>query len=118
MKEQSKEFNLRLCTDSSAALGHCSRLGNGKEMRHLETAELWIQQILRTRRATIEKINGKASPADLFTRYLSEAEIVRHTRMLGSTMKDNYGQEIGIKGTNLDMSWEPESEENDADDLL
>ena len=40
MKEQGKEFNIRLYTDSSAALGHFSRLGNGKKMRRLEPAEL------------------------------------------------------------------------------
>ena len=40
MKEQGKDFHIRLYTDSSAVFGHCSRLGNGKKMRHLETAEL------------------------------------------------------------------------------
>ena len=52
-------------------------------MRHLEGAELWIQQVLRSGKATMKKINGKLNPADLFTKYLPESDIIRHMSALG-----------------------------------
>ena len=42
------EVPLRVWTDSSAAIGICSRQGLGK-FRHLDTQTLWIQQAVRTR---------------------------------------------------------------------
>ena len=66
---------LRVWTDSSAAIGICSRQGLGK-MRHLDTHTLWIQQAVRSRRIDLKKIRGEVNPADLLTkRSLSEAKL-------------------------------------------
>ena len=70
MNEIGMEHKLVVFTDSSASIGHCARLGNGKRMIHLEGADLWIQGIFRAGRAKLEKINGKVNPAELYTKCL------------------------------------------------
>ncbi len=59
---------LRVWTDSSAAIGICSRQGLGK-MRHLDTHTLWIQQAVRSGRVDLRKILGEENPADLLTKH-------------------------------------------------
>ena len=82
MRQQGVDLQLRIWSDSSAAIGHCARLGNGKRMRHLENHDLWIQQVVKAGRAIICKINGKQNPADLFTKYLPRDEMIRHMAVL------------------------------------
>jgi hypothetical protein len=64
---------LRLWTDSSAAIGICSRQGLGK-LRHLDTHLLWIQQAVRGRRLDLRKVPGEQNPADLFTKHMGSRE--------------------------------------------
>jgi hypothetical protein len=59
---------LRVWTDSSAAIGICSRQGLGK-LRHLDTHTLWIQQAVRTKRVDLRKVPGEENPADLLTKH-------------------------------------------------
>ena len=59
---------MRLWTDSSAAIGICSRQGLGK-LRHLDTHTLWVQQAVRCRRFQLRKIPGESNPADLLTKH-------------------------------------------------
>ena len=59
---------LRVWTDSSAAIGICSRQGLGK-MRHIDTHTLWIQQAVRTGRVDLRKVLGEENPADLLTKH-------------------------------------------------
>ncbi len=93
--QQGVSVNLVLHSDSSACIGHCARRGNGKRMRHLEAQDLWIQQIIKSGRAKIVKINGKHNPADLFTKYLSQEEIIMHMSQLGFRLIDYLGNELG-----------------------
>ena len=66
---------LRVWTDSSAAIGICSRQGLGK-MRHLDTHTLWIQQAVRSRRIDLRKVKGEENPADLLTKHsLTKAKL-------------------------------------------
>ena len=66
---------LRVWTDSSAAIGICSRQGLGK-MRHLDTHTLWIQQAARSRRIDLRKVKGEENPADLLTKHsLTKAKL-------------------------------------------
>ena len=58
------DLPLRLWTDSSAAIGICSRQGLGK-LRHLECTTLWIQQRIRHGEFEVRKIAGEEIPADL-----------------------------------------------------
>ena len=95
------EWNLHC--NSIAANGHCSRLGNGKRMRHLEGAELWVQQILKTKKVRILKIAGKLNPADLFTKYFSSPDIIRHMQFLGYSLYACHDVELGCKQISLDQ---------------
>ena len=61
-------LKLRVWTDSSAAVGICSRQGLGK-LRHLDTHTLWIQQAVRSKRVDLRKVAGEVNPADLFTKH-------------------------------------------------
>ena len=91
---QGVDLRLVLHTDSSTCLAHGTRIGNGKKMRHLEGAELWIQHLVRSKRMTIQKINGLVNPADLFTKYLSADRINFLMFLLGYTLIDRHGIEL------------------------
>ena len=67
---------VRVWTDSSAAIGICSRQGLGK-LRHLDTHTLWIQQAVRCGRIDLRKVPGLANPADLLTKHSLSRERLR-----------------------------------------
>ena len=67
LKDLGVELPVRVWTDSSAAIGICSRQGLGK-LRHLDTHTLWVQQAVRTRRIDLRKVDGERNPADLLTK--------------------------------------------------
>ena len=62
------KLQVRVWTDSSAAIGICSRQGLGK-LRHLDTHTLWVQQAVRSKRLELKKVLGEENPADLFTKH-------------------------------------------------
>ena len=76
MKDLGQEMPIRVWTDSSAAIGICTRQGLGK-LRHIDTHLLWIQQAVRSGRVDLRKILGEKNPADLFTKHLSSRERVQ-----------------------------------------
>ncbi len=79
---------LRVWTDSSAAIGVCSRQGLGK-LRHLETHLLWIQLAVRSKRVDLRKIPGEENPADLYTKYLpSRDKVAQLVRLMGCRYLD------------------------------
>ncbi len=67
------ELPLRVWTDSSAAVGICSRQGLGGQ-RHIATHSLWVQQALREHRFTLHKVSGEVNPADVFTKHMASRE--------------------------------------------
>ena len=73
-------------------------------MRHLEGAEIWIQQVLRSGAASVVKINGKENSADLFTKYLTRNEIIRHMSVLGFELKDADDDSLGCKDLELSLT--------------
>ena len=68
LRDVGVDLPLRVWTDSSAAIGICSRQGLGK-LRHLDTHTLWIQQAVRTGRVDLRKVPGTRNPADLLTKH-------------------------------------------------
>ncbi len=70
---------LRVWTDSSAAIGICTRQGLGK-LRHLDTHTLWVQQAVRSKRVDLRKVAGEVNLADLFTKHSLTRE-----RLIGLT---------------------------------
>ena len=57
-------------TDSSAAIGTCSRRGLGK-LRHVQTGYLWVQERVAAEDIKIYKVGTKVNPADMCTKSLS-----------------------------------------------
>ncbi len=81
LRDLGHELPLRVWTDSSAALGICSRQGLGK-LRHLDTHTLWVQQAVRTKQVDLRKIDGAVNPADLFTKHsLTRERMIALTRL-------------------------------------
>ena len=73
MADLGHDLPLRVWTDSSAAIGICTRQGLGK-MRHIDTHLLWIQHAVRSGRVDLRKVLGEENPADRFTKHLSSRE--------------------------------------------
>jgi hypothetical protein len=68
LRDLGVDLPVRVWTDSSAAIGICSRQGLGK-LRHLDTHTLWVQQAVRQKRIDLRKIAGERNPADIFTKH-------------------------------------------------
>ncbi len=77
--------------DSSAAIGICNRSGIGK-VRHLAVAQLWVQDLVRSKRCRLFKVLGTENPADLMTKPLARAEIDGHLARLGLTRASGRAQ--------------------------
>ena len=68
LRDLGLEVPLRVWTDSSAAIGICSRQGLGG-VRHLDTHTLWVQQAVRCKKIDLRKVDGEVNPADIFTKH-------------------------------------------------
>ena len=62
-------------------------LGLGK-VRHLATADLWIQDRLRKKDFNLMKIPGSENPADMLTKHVDKATMNKHMLKLGLRYKD------------------------------
>ena len=56
LKDLGIKTPLRVWTDSSCALGICTRQGLGK-VRHLDTHTLWVQQAVRSQQVCLKKVD-------------------------------------------------------------
>ena len=81
LQDLGQQIPVRVWTDSSAAIGVCSRQGLGK-LRHLDTHTLWVQQALRAKRVQLCKIDGEVNPADLLTKHsLTREKLIQLTKL-------------------------------------
>lgn len=71
-----------ISTDSSSAKSFASQRGL-KRMRHIECKELWLQEAVCRGKVKLMKVDGQRNPADMFTKYLAHAEILKHSQRLG-----------------------------------
>ncbi len=76
------ELKPEVHADSSAAIGICNRCGIGK-VRHLAVAQLWVQDLVRSKACRLFKVLGTENPADLMTKPLPRTEIDAHLGRLG-----------------------------------
>ena len=80
-----RDFGLKmranLLVDASAAIGIAERKGLGK-VRHLDTQALWIQDAVRSKRVTLEKVAGTLNPADLMTKHLDQKTLDGHLQRM------------------------------------
>ena len=82
-----------LYSDSTAAGGMMHRAGLGK-LRHLETGYLWLQSAVAKKRLQVRKIDGAENPADLFTKYLSSADMWKHMEFLQMSSEEGRSQVV------------------------
>ena len=68
------DVELVLYTDASAAIGIAKRRGLGK-IRHLELAELWLQDLVNRDRVRVEKVLGENNYSDSLTKYTNSIKI-------------------------------------------
>ena len=68
------EMSVTVKSDSSAAIGTCSRYGLGK-LKHVDVRHLWIQEKVDKREIKLVKVKGTHNPADAMTKYLGRPEI-------------------------------------------
>ena len=79
-------WSLHIETDASAAVGICRRRGLGK-IRHLHTADLWVQDKLRCGEFTLSRIPGANNPSDILTKYVDRATLQKHLSTLGLSVE-------------------------------
>ena len=71
------EVDLEILIDAAAAIGICRRLGLGR-VRHLATADLWIQQRVKSGEVSLSKLPGVENPADAMTKHVPAPALVAH----------------------------------------
>ena len=49
---------------------------------------MWLQAAVAKKRLQVRKVNGAENPADLFTKYLSSADMWKHMRFLQMSSED------------------------------
>ena len=75
---------IQVRSDATAAIGMARRLGLGR-VRHLATADLWIQQRVKAGDFSLVKQLGTSNCADLMTKVKSRDEILKFLPMMGFT---------------------------------
>ena len=75
-------LTLRIRSDATAALGIARRLGIGK-IRHLDTSLLWIQQKIKHKSPSVDKVLGADNPADCLTKYVDRGTMLKHLATMG-----------------------------------
>ena len=76
------KVKVEIHSDATAAIGICKRQGLGR-VRHLATADLWVQQKVRARELKLFKLPGKEKPSDLMAKHKTAPEASRFMSMLG-----------------------------------
>ena len=86
-----------LCGDSSAALAIANRQGLSK-LKHIRLGELWIQEKIREKELTVQKVSGESNVADLFTKHLLEAKMEQHCEFLNCQRRSGRAQSgLGVQ---------------------
>ena len=80
------ELSMELLIDSSAAKAIIERRGLGKT-RHIEVADLWLQDQIREGKLVVKKISGNCNPADIGTKPLPGSQIERHLSSMNHRRK-------------------------------
>ena len=78
---------IHLFTDAEAAKGIASRTGLGKT-RHIDVHYLWVQERVRDGSIRLHKVRGTDNPADLMTKHLHSASIIKFSEVLNFSYKD------------------------------
>ena len=97
------QLRIALCTDSSAAVGICRRLGIGR-VRHLAVGQLWIQELVRDEVLDLYKVKGEENPADLLTKPLGRVVLDGHLGRLQLRRMTGRAASAPAASTDVDTS--------------
>ena len=75
-------LGLEILMDATAAIRICRRRGLDK-IRHLHTADLWVQDRLRRKDFDLTKVLGTDNPADLLTKHVPRDIMRKHMEFMG-----------------------------------
>jgi hypothetical protein len=89
------KMDISVGTDSSAAIGMARRTGLGKT-RHVATALLWIQAVIKKGTVKLFKEPGTENVADAGTKYLSSPKMEAIMDKMGFEYKEGASQ-MGFK---------------------
>ena len=81
-KDLGLSWDITLMSDATAAIGITRRRGLGK-IRHLATADLWVQDHLRSGDFALKKVPGCDNVADILTKHVDRPTLQRHLKTLG-----------------------------------
>ena len=90
-KDLGFHYNLDILTDATAAIGIVRRRGLGR-IRHLDVADLWVQEKLRANASTLSKILGSANPADICTKHVPKPVLDVHLPTLNLAEESGRAQ--------------------------
>ena len=76
-------------TDSSAARSVMTRLGTGSKMKHLQAAELYLQEKVRMKELEVLKCSTNWNPADVLTKFVSEELMKKYLGLMGMVVWDD-----------------------------
>ena len=76
-----KQGRVQLKTDATAAKGIAQRTGLGK-VRHLEVAQLWLQDRVTHREMQIVKVPTTENWADALTKHVSRDGLEKHVEQV------------------------------------
>ena len=77
-----RSLRLRLQADATGAIGIARRRGAGR-VRHIETGTLWLQRHITAKTIDVTKIDGPKNWADLGTKHLPWADVLKCVLGLG-----------------------------------
>ncbi len=95
----------QLHTDATATLGIVQREGLGK-LRHVNVQYLWIQDRIRGGELGACKVPGTENPADMMTKHLPAADILRHAEDLALALHDTRAEIAPSLDSNDMDEWE------------
>jgi hypothetical protein len=97
-------LGVRVWTDSSAAIGICSRQGLGK-LRHIDTQTLWVQEKVRTKQIILKKVHGGVNPADLLTKFLTSKDKIELLLSSIFSFVSGWGWNTQIMHEQMQPTW-------------
>ena len=74
-------LDLTVSSDAAAAVGICTRKGLGR-VRHLATADLWIQDRLKKKDFVLDRVPGSENPADVLTKHVDQSLLAKHLEVM------------------------------------
>lgn len=80
-------LQLRLHSDSTAAIGVRRRRGLGK-IRHLAVADLWLQDRIQAGQLSLHKVLGADNPADAMTKFVERTRLANSLARMGLECED------------------------------